>query len=185
MRERELFHLTVKDHGILEALQGRIAGETAITALLERKLANCTLWRTEDVPPGVVTLNSRVRFRPAGGMPQTRIISLNAMGGNIDAVLPISDRRGLALIGLSEGDAISYEGAEGAPETLELLAVLHQPEAARRALREHEGERGVLRLVHSAPGHAPARMSAKKPASPPARAPGWWDGDDDPGPSAA
>lgn len=183
MRARELFHLTVKDHSILEAFGRKLLTEPALSALLARKLRNCTLWGNDDIPPGVVTLNSRVSFRvaggpagdPAGSRPETRVVALSALGGNVGAVLPITNRRAMAMLGLSEGDTTTFDGVDGTPETLEVLSVLHQPEAARRALRQHDRERNRLRLVYSA-DTADIRQVLRILDR---------DGGDDPGPAAA
>ncbi len=169
----ERFHFTFKDHGALEDMRRRLRpDETALAALLERKLANAVLSQMEHVREDAVTLNSRVRFRVDGGEPQTRIVTRGA-GGHLGAVLPLANRRGLALLGLVQGQSIAYEGMGGATETIDLIAVLHQPERARRTMEEQERDRRVLRLVHSAePRIRPAPTAAP------------WGGDD-PGPSAA
>ncbi|UDL90441.1 hypothetical protein LGH82_03490 [Mesorhizobium sp. PAMC28654] len=71
--------------------------------------------------------------------------------------MPITNPRGLALLGLAEGQSITIPAADGGLETLTLHEVVYQPEAARRdklklAQRAEPGQRWpggpVLRIVH-------------------------------------
>jgi regulator of nucleoside diphosphate kinase len=172
MPAHEMFHFTTKDLSILETMLDRMPDGGPAAALIARKLAGARVWLTEDVPPTVVTLNSRVRFRLGDAASQTRVVALNDPGGSVGGVLPLTNLRGLALIGLQEGCAFAFDGPAGLRENVTLEAVMHQPEAARRVLRADERSRRTLRLVYSAT-EAPAprmRIAAR---------------DDDPGPSAA
>jgi regulator of nucleoside diphosphate kinase len=173
MPAHERFHFTTKDMSILETMLDRMPERRGpAAALIERKLDAARVWLTDDVPPSVVTLNSRVRFRLGDAASQTRVVSLGDPGGNVGGVLPLTNLRGLALIGLEDGCAFTFEGPSGLPETVTLEAVLHQPEAARRVLRADERERRTLRLVYSAAETAAPRVRLTA-------------FDDDPGPTAA
>jgi regulator of nucleoside diphosphate kinase len=170
--------LTTKDRAILETMLERCRephGEYA--ALLRRKLAGARLWLGGDIPAGVVTMNSRVIFRVDGGPLQTRIVAQSPVVGMVGLLLPVTSLRGLALLGLAEGESIRL-GTGEASVCLTVEAVAYQPEAAQREAERQREHRPRLRLVHDA-GHGPA------PAFRPAFAMRGPDGDDDPGPSAA
>ncbi|WP_367718347.1 nucleoside-diphosphate kinase [Nitratireductor sp. GISD-1A_MAKvit] len=166
--------LTTKDFTILEFLQERRHRfSDAYAALLRAKIDGAVVIFREDVPAHVTTLNSRVRFRIGDEEPQTRIVSHDELHGFVGLTLPVTTLRGLALLGLSAGEAIALpSNDEAAPERIILEDVLYQPEAARR--KGQSAKRPALRLVHD------ADHSARSPTA--GHMPG---GDDDPGPSAA
>jgi regulator of nucleoside diphosphate kinase len=176
--------LTTKDHAILETLLERCPEPNgAYAALLASKLAGAGVWLSRDIPAGVVTLNSRVLYRVDGGPTETRIVAQSPAGGPVvGLLLPLTTLRGLALLGLAEGESITF--AEGEAEvTLSVQAVAYQPEAARREaqLSRAEARSPVLRLVHSTsdlPEPEPAQPSRYVLSH-------GFDDDNDPGPSAA
>ena len=86
----------------------------------------------DDIPPTVVTLSSRVVYRVNDGPAETRIVAHGEMRGLIGMLLPITNPRGLALLGLAEGQSIAIPKADGSFETLTVQEVVYQPEAARR-----------------------------------------------------
>lgn len=173
--------LTTKDHAILETLLERCPEPGgAYAALLARKLAGAGVWLSRDIPAGVVTLNSRVLYRVDGGPAETRIVAQSPVGGPVvGLLLPLTTLRGLALLGLAEGESVSFEESE-AEVTLSVQAVAYQPEAAQREAQLSRAARGpALRLVHSASGlPEPARPSRYVLSH-------GFDDDNDPGPSAA
>ena len=103
------------------------------------------------------------------------------MASPVGMFLPIASPRGLALLGLSEGQAFDLTNHDGKEERVLLERVLYQPEAARRAgeaspdgpLAAQE-RRPFLRVIE---GSAASRT---RPMPLPADG-----GFDDPGPSAA
>ena len=172
--------LTTKDFTILEVMLDRCHGrDDPLADLLKRKLDAALVVFRDDVPGGVATLSSRVVFSVDGHEPDTRIVSHDRMSSPIGLFLPITTQRGLALLGLTEGQSIRVPGQDGEDETMLLEKVLYQPEESRRekdpltrqsSLRR---SKSILRLVHSdcgAPGQA-ARLGIGTL--------------DDPGPSAA
>jgi regulator of nucleoside diphosphate kinase len=172
--------LTTKDFTILEVMRDRYLGrENPLALLLKRKLDSALVVFRDDVPANVATLSSRVNFSVDGGERDTRVISDGSVSAPVGLFLPISNPRGLALLGLTEGQEFCFADREGTERCVMLEQVLYQPEAARRekeALNGHSrpvARKPVLRLVHSVEGaeHQPVPMG-----------PG---GFDDPGPSAA
>ena len=179
--------LTSKDFSILEVmLERRIASGDAILPLLRCKVANASVALIDAIEPNVVTLNSRVMFRINGGQAETRTLVQSDVRDMVGVGLPITTMRGLALLGLAEGQSALIERSTGETELILLEKVLYQPEAARRqfAPKRHMATtttpsgRPALRLVHSAPANVTplgerSEIRQRGPYN------------DDPGPSAA
>jgi regulator of nucleoside diphosphate kinase len=133
----------------------------------------------DDVPGNVATLSSRVTFSIDGRESDTRVISHDRMTSPIGMFLPITSPRGLALLGLAEGQEFRLPNHDGAEERILLAKVLYQPETAKRAKEglanpaSARPGRPFLRLVPGGARREPDRILA-----PP-------EGFDDPGPSAA
>ncbi|MCZ8547999.1 nucleoside-diphosphate kinase [Mesorhizobium qingshengii] len=179
--------LTTKDYTILEVMRERHpARDETFSAILRRKISSAVVVFREDIPATVVTLSSRVAYRVNNGPAETRIVAHDEMRGLVGMLLPITNPRGVALLGLAEGQSMSIPAADGGVETLTVQEVVYQPEAARRErLKLTEGAAQdslrpggpILRVVHrsdelqdKADDKAMAAFNA---------------GFDDPGPSAA
>ncbi|MFK0085923.1 nucleoside diphosphate kinase regulator [Pseudomonas sp. NPDC090755] len=85
----------------------------------------------EEVPAGVVTMNSRVHCREEASGKDYHLTLVypkdaNADEGKISILAPI----GSALLGLSVGEQIDWPAPGGKTLKLKLLAVEYQPEAA-------------------------------------------------------
>jgi regulator of nucleoside diphosphate kinase len=173
--------LTTKDLTILEImLERRLGRDDPLTPVLRRKMASATIVFRDDVPADVATLNSRVAFSVDGGETDTRVISHESSGSSVGLFLPVTSARGLALIGMSEGQTARLTRRDGTEETIMLENVLYQPEAARREKEKTSGQRPLaqqrpaLRLIRGAYYDEPRPIPA-----------GTGGGCDDPGPSAA
>ncbi|ACO75176.1 nucleoside diphosphate kinase regulator [Laribacter hongkongensis] len=97
---------------------------------LETELARADVVDPQDMPAGVVTMNSRVRFADAAGA--TREFQLcypKDMTGSPDQ-LSVLAPVGAALLGLSAGQAIDWPLPDGGHTRLTVLDVVWQPEAA-------------------------------------------------------
>ena len=124
--------LTTKDFTILEAMRERHADpRDPLAPILARKLKTARMVLHDDIPANVATLNSRVTFRASGACAETRVISHERMNLLVGVFQPITTPRGLALLGLAEGQEyrIAWRGME---ERVVLDTVEYQPEAARR-----------------------------------------------------
>ena len=163
--------LTTKDIAILETMLDRSPDRlTPVALMLRAKIETARIVFREDVPETVATLNSRLSFRVNGGEPDSRIISQSAMNASVGHFLPITTLRGLALLGMMQGQSAMIPARDG-EEEIELLSVLHQPEAAQRKMRnERAAPAPALRLIFGGKADAPATRRKF---------------DDDPGPSAA
>src|SRR5690606_23778161 len=122
------------------------------------KLSRAIIRFSEDIPADVVTLSSRVTYRVDDGPAETRIIAPDNMRGLIGLLLPICHPRALALIGLAEGQSMAIPRTDGGIETLSVVHVMYQPEAARRerlgqtrTIEPRSVRKGgpALKLVHS------------------------------------
>jgi regulator of nucleoside diphosphate kinase len=172
--------LTTKDFTILEVMRDRCLGrDDPLAPILKRKLDTATVMFREDVPAHVATLNSRVTFSVNGRDPDTRVLSHARMETPVGMFLPITNPRGLALLGLSEGESFFLNEGEGEEVRVLLETVHYQPEAARRekealiSLSVTPQRKPMLKLIRGArldqPRFVPSEVC----------------GPDDPGPSAA
>ncbi|MFW5453464.1 nucleoside diphosphate kinase regulator [Thioalkalivibrio sulfidiphilus] len=104
-----------------------LASHRQLLAELER--ANVV--EPSQVPPTLVTMNSRVRFRvePEGREFQRTLVYPSGMDGDeekISVLAPI----GSALLGLSVGDSIAWPTPKGGEMNVRIMEILYQPEAA-------------------------------------------------------
>ncbi|SFQ09831.1 regulator of nucleoside diphosphate kinase [Mesorhizobium sp. NFR06] len=179
--------LTTKDYTILEVIrERRPIRDEAFSTILQRKISRAVVMFREDIPANVVTLSSRVAYRVNDGPAETRIVAHDQMRGLVGMLLPITNPRGLALLGLAEGQSMSIPTADGNLETLTVHEVLYQPEAARRERLKLAGVAASesrrldgpgLRVVHRS--DEPYDEAQNKVAA------AFDTGFDDPGPSAA
>lgn len=105
------------------------SGEARTLADLIVGLSESVTVRSENVPPSVVTLNSRVRVRTLG-TEMSRVLTLVAgpsdiAQGRISVLTPV----GAGLLGRSEGDIVECDAPAG-PVRMRIEALLYQPEAA-------------------------------------------------------
>ncbi|WP_322414421.1 nucleoside-diphosphate kinase [Mesorhizobium huakuii] len=173
--------LTSKDYTILEVMQERRPGGDTFSAILQRKISGAVVMFREEV-----TLSTRVAYRVNDGPAETRIVAHDEMRGLVGMLLPITNPRGLALLGLAEGQSMSIPTTDGGLETLTVHEVVYQPEAARRERLKLAGNAvsgswrqggPVLRVVHRSDELRDKAVNKVMAA--------FDTGFDDPGPSAA
>lgn len=174
------FILTTKDFTILEVMHDNPLGRNdRLLELIRRKISKAIVVFREDLPDGVATINSRVTFCVNDGESDTRVLSTGQVTAPIGMFLPITTLRGLAILGLTEGQEIVLTDADGVEERVLLEKVDYQPEASRRE-RQALGDdivstqqKPLLRVVPNRIRQARHLVSVQT------------DGRDDPGPSAA
>lgn len=165
----ELCILTAKDFAALVVMRDCCFGrDDPLLPILKRKLESVRIVFPHDVPANVATMFSRIAFRLDGGASDTRILSPEGAALPMGMYLPISTLRGLALLGLAEGQEFRLTNLNGDEERIILEKVLYQPEAAKHAGRP------LLKLVSNAGSNDNARAVAFRRG-----------GVDDPGPSVA
>ncbi len=138
--------LTALDMGVLEGMMDRLESQAAadsdIARLLRRKLTAARVRLCDDIDPCVATINSRIEFRVDRGIVETCVLTHGGERALPDSALPIASLRGLALLGLAEGDTIAIQRADGRTEVLGVVRVAHQPEAAR--LKRRPARFGII-----------------------------------------
>lgn len=175
MSDKPHCQLTSKDFAILETMRARMdASDKAFAELLQHKLDTAKIVFRDEVPAGVVTLNSRVAYRIDGRPAGTHLVAQGRPEELPDAAVSIHTLRGLGLLGLAEGQSIVVEHPAIGRETLYVEEVTFQPEAdlARRD-----------RMPTMNAGAQVVSLHAFRRAQPPVFANG--PEDDDPGPQAA
>jgi regulator of nucleoside diphosphate kinase len=98
---------------------------------LQGELRRATVVADSELPPDVVTMNSRVQYanittRMRGTV---RLVYPDAAAGS--ANLPITSPLGTALLGLREGQEIEWNFPLGGRHRLRVEAVLSQPQRRR------------------------------------------------------
>ena len=172
--------LTTKDFTILEVMRDRCLGrDDPLAPILKRKIESATVMFREDVPADVATLSSRVTYSVDRRDPDTRVLSHDRMTSPVGMFLPITNLRGLALLGLSEDEEFVLTDDEGRQVRVLLKTVHYQPEAAKR-------EKEALTRVSVPSQRKPAlRLIRGAYFDQPRLVPIPVGGPEDPGPSAA
>ena len=102
----------------------------SMVATLEQELGRGRVVPPTGVPRGVVTMNSRVRFRDLGtGEAETYTLVYPADADVEEAKLSVLAPLGAALLGATVGDVVEC-GTPGGVRKLKIERVLYQPEAA-------------------------------------------------------
>jgi len=123
--------MAAADFRACQALLESCEPGSPLRRLLHRKLHATRPVEDGDVDPLVVTLNSRVEFRVDDEAPQTRIlVRCGFRNGLVGLTLPVTAPRGMALLGLREGQSFEFEEG-GRDRVVTVLRVLYQPQAAR------------------------------------------------------
>jgi regulator of nucleoside diphosphate kinase len=116
--------LLADDHAHLERLMCTMTGSrTPFAALLRRKLDSAVVIAPEDAGPDLVTSGSTVRFVIDGGQTQQRRLTWAPQPDEDETQLSLRLPRGLALLGLSTGQAVPYQTDDGRTEYLEVEQV--------------------------------------------------------------
>lgn len=172
------FHLTTRDHAILQALFDAHRGPHGpYMLLLEQKLRGSALAFSDDIPADVVTLGSRIAYTVDGVPAGPHVLVEGDAPGSPEDSVSVRTMRGLALLGLSEGSAVTVDLGEGASETLRVVKVLSQPEAAAR--------RKAAATDAGATGEGGGAVVSFRPRAARSAFPDPGPDDDDPGPRAA
>ena len=115
---------------------------------LALKLQQSIVMDDDQIPPSVVTMHSRIEFRTDASV--TQVVTLVYPGESYlyEDALSILTPIGSALLGLSEGQSMSFAAPDGTTRTVTILRILYQPEAERRRRsKTHLDERlGVVLL---------------------------------------
>ncbi|MBD0413783.1 hypothetical protein [Oryzicola mucosus] len=114
-------------------------------AFLRRKLAQAVIVLRDDIPPDVVTLNSRIVYA-INDETCGQVLLVPSEGDDFpNFALSLYDMKGLALIGLGEGGSADLPNGD----RLTLVSVLHQPERDKRNTPAFMQDGVKLRLASS------------------------------------
>ncbi|RJG12955.1 nucleoside diphosphate kinase regulator [Pseudomonas cavernicola] len=111
---------------LLESLEDFGPGAKA----LEDELARAQVVGHDEVPAGVVTMNSRVCCRDEGNGKEYHLTLVYPQDAGAEGTVSILAPVGSALLGLTVGQHIDWPTPAGKLIKLTLLAVEYQPEAA-------------------------------------------------------
>lgn len=105
--------------------------QQAAAEMLEAELDRAIVLPQDQVPPDVVTMRSRVVFEDlgTGKRREAELVypeEADVAQARISVLAPV----GTALLGLSQGDSISWPLPGGRTTTLRIVSVVYQPEAA-------------------------------------------------------
>lgn len=131
-------HITVSslDADRLEALAATAREDQANHSALLDELARANIVEPQDMPPGVVTMNSTVRFEIDGtNEPLCLTLAYPKDMGRVENGISILTPIGTALLGLSVGNTIDWPRPDGQLMKVRLLEVLYQPEHAGQYFR--------------------------------------------------
>ncbi|MCO6432330.1 MAG: nucleoside diphosphate kinase regulator [Deltaproteobacteria bacterium] len=123
-------YITEKDLIRLERVL-ELAGPSSESEMLEEELLRATVVPSGEVPPDVVTMNSRVRFKDLTSDEESELTlcypkDADLERGKISVLAPV----GAALLGLKSGDEIEWPLPSGKTRVLKITDVVFQPEAA-------------------------------------------------------
>ncbi|MDX9912809.1 MAG: nucleoside diphosphate kinase regulator [Phycisphaerales bacterium] len=128
-------HVTQHDMERLRALIASTNGgrgdhrDRPYLATLARELDQAVVVGPDEVPPDVVTMNSRARLRDGRRTWTMTLVfpeDANPEEGAISVLAPL----GAALLGCRVGQAVRFRVPGGAERECDILSVLYQPEAA-------------------------------------------------------
>jgi regulator of nucleoside diphosphate kinase len=123
--------ISTLDLNRIDQLLDRLPSAQASTRdALSGELARAAVVDPWDMPPGVVTMNSTVRFRLEDVGEWCRTLVYPKDVGPDDDTVSILSPVGSALLGLSEGDRVRWERAGGRSIGVEVVEVIYQPERA-------------------------------------------------------
>ncbi|ABB38049.1 GreA/GreB family elongation factor [Oleidesulfovibrio alaskensis G20] len=122
--------ITAQDAERLESLLDSLSPDAfPQLEVLERELERAIIVEPDKIPPTVVTMNSVVRFklRPSGAVHRLKLVYPRhsaAEGETVSILAPV----GSALLGLAEGDEITWPNASGGTLQLVVDHIEYQPE---------------------------------------------------------
>ena len=132
MKCREIYITQFDKDRLVRLMNGGLEGPLAREDLhdLREELERAMVVDSKDVPPNVVTMNSRVRLRDTDTS-EEMIYTLvfpkdaNVAAGSISVLAPI----GTAILGYRAGDVIEWSVPSGTRH-IAIEEILYQPEAA-------------------------------------------------------
>lgn len=122
--------ITRADLQRLEAMLDRLEDFSVTAEALEQELTRAQVVGLDEVPAGVVTMNSRVHCREEASGKDYHLTLVFPEQAGAEGTVSVLAPVGCALLGLSVGQHIDWPAPGGKTLKLTLLAVEYQPEAA-------------------------------------------------------
>ncbi len=133
-RQRPPVMMTGRDWKRLKRLSDRAAAlYHPVSGLLAKELRRAIVCSHEEIPPDVVTMNSRVVFRTQGRSElESRVLVFPERYTPNGFCVSVTAPLGAALIGLRSGSGFHYRSPTGDAMHVFVQDVAYQPEAAAR-----------------------------------------------------
>ena len=114
----------------LEKLLDSLEEYTPAAEALEAELSRATVVGHDEIPAGVVTMNSRVHCREESTGKDYHLTLVYPQNAGKEGTVSVLAPVGTALLGLTIGQKIDWPVPSGKTLSLTLLEVEYQPEAA-------------------------------------------------------
>lgn len=124
-------YVTETDLDRLSSIIDGLADDHVVGRQLDAELERAHIVESEEIPPDVVTMNSRVEIEDVD-TGERHVVQLvypaaaNFEAGRLSILAPV----GAALLGLREGQSIEWPVRGGGTKSMRVVAVEWQPEAA-------------------------------------------------------
>lgn len=121
--------ITTDDFDRLERVLEQHALPEEVGEFLETELSRAALVAPGEVPPGVVTMNSKVRYEDldTGAIREVQLL-FPRRGEPVENAVSVLAPVGIALLGLTAGQSITFNMPGGRKRSLRVLEVTYQPE---------------------------------------------------------
>ncbi len=96
---------------------------------LQEELDRATIVDPAEIPPGLVTMNSKVRFIDEATEATSELTLVYPDGASAPDTVSVLAPAGAALLGLTVGQSIAWQVPGGRSLRLRILEITHQPEA--------------------------------------------------------
>jgi regulator of nucleoside diphosphate kinase len=115
---------------LIDEMQEQPSRDTRYLEELGEELLRAEVVAPQEIPPQVITMNSKVRLQDLGSKAELEYtlvfpVDANLEQGKISVLAPV----GMAMIGYRAGDTITWQVPAGT-KRLKVKQILYQPEAA-------------------------------------------------------
>lgn len=135
MQSNESISVSSTDLQRLEAiLKDRKDTDSPTISGLKNELGRATILPQKEMPPTVVTMNSKVKFviEPTGKQFDLTLVYPSDAEDNRSDIISVTAPIGSALLGLSIGQTINWPLPGGHNTTVRVVAITYQPEREGR-----------------------------------------------------
>lgn len=132
MKKNSKIFVTKEDAKRLETVVA-VNGHVETAPWLESEISRAELVEPQKIPPSVITMNSRIKYKDQETGKTQEVILVYPQDADfasrkVSVLAPV----GVALLGLSEGQSIECQIPGGKTKRLQVVKVTYQPEAAEK-----------------------------------------------------